>query len=332
MVTPTQTGDFTLSIEEYGRVPFIPEKTLRQFKAYDRGDDRFRSAARLRQALFREEKAWPIGSYTTAKGKKRKLGNYLSEAVADGGANFISPEIAKLARREVAYREDGALIETTRLRTNLLSSQPAVFNFLGGLKLDLDLANSTMQSIAPDFVGDVTDVLFEHSPARRHPSFTNDRTAFDALFKCTTVEHQNGFIAAELKFTESMNEPAPDTSRPRYAELSRVSELYKDPDHPALRSNPLQQLWRMHLLAATMIINGLYSCGRFIVIAPQYNLHVQDALHEYRQHLSCNEGAVGFDVVSFETLIACIERAGAHELSRALHTRYCNFDAVDDLI
>ena len=42
-----------MSIEVYGRVPFIPTKTLRQYKVYDGGDDRFRSAARLRQALFR---------------------------------------------------------------------------------------------------------------------------------------------------------------------------------------------------------------------------------------------------------------------------------------
>jgi len=61
-----------MSIEVYGRVPFIPAKTIRQYKVYDGGDDRFRSAARLRQALFREEKAWSIGRYTTAKGRNAR--------------------------------------------------------------------------------------------------------------------------------------------------------------------------------------------------------------------------------------------------------------------
>jgi len=320
-----------MSIEDYGRVPFIPEKTLRQFKVYDSGDDRFRSAARLRQALFREENSWPIGRYTTSKGTKRKMGNYLGEAAADEGANFISPEIAKLARREVAYREDGALFDTVRLRTNLLSSQPAVFNFFGGMKLDLDLATASLQSIASDFIGEVTDVLFEHSPGRRHPAFTNDRTAFDVLIKCTTVQHQNGFVAIELKYSETMQEPPADL-RPRYDELSRLSGLYKDPDHPALRSNPLQLLWRQHLLSRAMIMNGLYTCGRFIVVAPSYNFHVQDAVNEYRQHLAVSEGTVEFDMVSFEDLTKCIARAGGEEISRSLHARYCDFKAVDALI
>jgi hypothetical protein len=320
-----------MSIEVYGRVPFIPTKTLRQYKVYDGGDDRFRSAARLRQALFREEHSWPIGRYTTAKGTKRKMGNYLSETAAHDGANFISPDIAKLVRREIAYREDGALIDEVRLRTNMLSSHPAVFNFFGGMKLDLDLATATLQSIAPDFVGEVTDVLFEHSPARRHPAFTNDRTAFDVLLKCTTVQDRNGFLAVELKYSETMQEP-PATLRPRYDELSRLSGLYKDPDHPALRSNPLQLLWRQHMLSQAMVLNGLYTCGRFIVVAPSYNFHVQDAVHEYRQHLAGSDGTVEFDMVSFDDLTRCIARAGAEDLSRALHARYCDFKAVDELI
>src|SRR5207247_3777076 len=114
-------------------------------------------------------------------------------------------------------------------------------NFFGGMKLDLTLATETFRQIAPDFVDEITDVLFEHSPARWHPSFTNDGTAFDVLLKCTTTQQQSGFIAVELKYSESMREP-PATMRPRYDELSRVSGLYKDPEHAALRANPLQSL------------------------------------------------------------------------------------------
>lgn len=320
-----------MSVENYGRVPFIPAKTLRQHKVYDGGDDRFRSAARLRQALYREENAWPIGSYTTAKGKKRRMGNYLAEKDAANGANFISPEVGKLVRTEIAYREDGALIDITRLQTNLLSSHPAVFNFFGPLKLDLDLATAFLQSVAPDYAGEVSDLLFEHSPARRHPLFTNCRTAFDVLIKCTTVQHKNGFIAVELKLSETMQE-GPSALRPRWDELSRLSGLYKDPDHPALRSNPLQLLWRQHLLAHAMIMNGLYSTGRFIIVAPRYNEHVNGAVHDYRQHLANNEGSIEFDAISFEDLTACIERAGAKDLAQALRTRYCDYSALDELI
>lgn len=320
-----------MSIETYGRVPYIPNKTLRRYKVYDGADDRFRSAARLQQALFREQQGWPMGRYKTAKGKMRKMGNYLSEAAAAEGANFISPEIARLVRQEVAYREDGALIDIARLQANMLSSHPATFNFFGPLKLDLNLATETVRQIAPGFVDKVTDVLFEHSPARWHPAFTNDGTAVDALFKCITQRGESAFIAIELKLSETMQEP-PATMRPRYDELSRLSELYKDPEHPALRLNPLQSLWREHMLSAAMLMNGMYSAGRFILIAPTYNRQVQDAIKLYRQHLAITPGNVDFDAISYEDLTSCISRAGATDLAHALHSRYCDYNAVDSVI
>ena len=43
---------------------------------------------------------------------------------------------------------------------------------------------------------------------------------------------------------------------PCYHELSEASGLFVDHVEPALRSNPLQQLWREYLLAQSMIDNG----------------------------------------------------------------------------
>ena len=60
------------------------------------------------------------GSYLDEDGKRRKLGSRISEAAGRGGGNFVTPEIAHLARRGTAYREIGALIDEERLATNLL--------------------------------------------------------------------------------------------------------------------------------------------------------------------------------------------------------------------
>ena len=73
-----------------------------------------------------------------------------------------------------------------------------------------------------------------------------------------------------------MREPVPEL-KPRYDELSDASGLFTDPAAVALRSNPLQQLWREHLLAQSMIGNGLYDEGYLVMIAPALNYHVQDA-------------------------------------------------------
>ena len=47
--------------------------------------------------------------------------------------------------------------------------------------------------------------------------------------------------------SESMREPMPEL-KPRYDELSDASGLFVDPAAAALRTNPLQQVWREHLL------------------------------------------------------------------------------------
>ncbi|WP_347986300.1 hypothetical protein [Methylomonas sp. AM2-LC] len=109
---------------QYNQIPLVPASILKTYKVNEPNDSRFTSAARLLQALWSEEKGFPIGVYRTVKGKIRKLGSRLDAKCPKEGNNFLSPEIAKLA-----YREIGAMIEQERLWKNLLSSQPLCFNF-----------------------------------------------------------------------------------------------------------------------------------------------------------------------------------------------------------
>ena len=317
-----------MSIQEYGRVPFITEAALREHKVYEPADGRFRAAARAQQALFRESRGWAIGMYPFAGETQREIGSYLGETDLD--CNFISPEVARLARLEVAYREDDALIEVNRLYRNMLSSHPATFNFFGPMKLDLKLATAVAKRLCPDFVQKVTGVLFEHSPSRRDPAFTNDRTAFDVLLKIKTTSGQHGFVAIEFKFTETLTE-TPAKLRPRYDSLAKSSGLYEDPDSVALRGAPLQQLWRQHMLAAAMLENGLYSEGRFIVVAPSMNSHAWDAVSLYRHHLR-EDGPVSFDAIQLEAIVKAMKSAGAKETAAALHERYLDFEPLNGLI
>lgn len=316
-----------MSTAALGRVPFLPAETLQAHQVYEPLDGRFRAAARMRQALLREENGWPIGQWPADGDKQRPLGSYL--APEHGDANFVTPEVAALVRREIAYREDDALIDQDRLYRNMLSSMPATFSLVGPLKLRARLATAVLRRIQPGFIQKVTDVLFEHSPARRHPAFTMDRTAFDVLIKVDTTAGVSGFVAVEVKFTETGSE-TPARLRPRYDELSTQSGLFVDPDHPALRTAPLQQLWRQHMLGYSMIKAGLYSEGRFIVLAPALNRPIQEALTLYRTHLR-PDGVVPFDVISFESWIGAMRRAGAKEAT-ALWNRYVNYEAVDALI
>ena len=187
-----------------------------------------------------------------------------------------------------------------------------------------------MRRICPGFVNKVDATLFEHSPARRHPDFTHDRSAFDALFKITTPTGEHGFVAAEVKYTETMYEQ-PARLRPRYDELSVISGQFVDPEHADLRAAPLQQIWRQHLLSFAMVHNGLYSAGRFILIVPTLNRAAQEAIAQYRTHL-LPAGTIPFDAISFEQLIETIRRSGAKDIAAMLHERYLDFSPVDALV
>ena len=319
-----------MSIDQYGRLPIIPQRTLRRHDAYEPADTRFRAAARLRQALWRQQHGWKAGYQKSPNGKRRKIGNCVETAAARDGANFISADVAQLVRQEIAFREDGALIDEGRLATNLLSSAPVVFNTFGPLKLDLKLATRVFRRLFPGFVQTVTGVLFEHAPDRGNPAFTADFTAFDVLVQCRTTGGKSGFIAIETKYSETLTEPSARL-RQRYDELSANSGCFKSPDNPILRVAPLQQFWRQNMLAAAMVQNGVYATGQFVVVAPQFNNQVQNAVAVFRDQIA-EVAPVAFDAVTLETVVETIGKSGARETASALHDRYCNFAPVADLI
>ena len=124
---------------EFGKpihqLPLIPANVLKKHRVHEPLDPRFRSAARLLQGLWREERGLPIGSHLGEDGKRRKLGSRISQAAGKTGGNFLTPEIAHTARREAAYREIGALIDAERLATNLLvvhAARPSICSRPGG--------------------------------------------------------------------------------------------------------------------------------------------------------------------------------------------------------
>jgi hypothetical protein len=161
---------------------------------------------------------------------------------------------------------------------------PLTFNLLAPWGHALERASSYLIELLPAFTGAARQLLFEHSPGRGNPKFTADYTAFDALIRYSDGQGRNGFVAFEIKYSESMREPMPEL-KPRHDELSHASNLFTDPAAAALRANPLQQLWREHLLAQSMIDNGLYDEGYLVVIAPALNYHVQDATDAYHAQL-----------------------------------------------
>ncbi len=147
------------------QLPIVPAKVLKAHRVHEAFDNRFRSCARLLQALWRERHDLPIGTFTNNQGTKRRIGSLIAEGPAEEGRNFLNPEIAEIARLETAYQEPGAMIDRTRLYGNLLSSMPLCFNLFAPLRRDLELAAKLLRAMVPGInVKAVHHVWFEHSP------------------------------------------------------------------------------------------------------------------------------------------------------------------------
>jgi hypothetical protein len=314
-------------------LPIIPATALRRHRVHEPFDHRFRASARLLQSLWRAEKGLPIGSYTRPSGDTLRLGSMISEKAGETGANFLLPEIARLARRELCYREPAALIAERRLWCNLLSSTAMGFNAFGLLKTDLKLATRMLRALLPSLAdAAVTAILFEHSPGRADPEYTNDSTAFDLLIRYTRPTGIRGFASFELKYSEGATEPQGELN-PRYGEIAAAAGLHTNPNAKALTSGPLQQFYRQHLLAQSMLMHGNYDEGTFIVLAPALNTPVQTAIGRYSHHLAePAPGKIGFASMTLEEFIDELRQSGHRAYAKLLFRRYLDWSRVDELI
>jgi hypothetical protein len=304
---------------------------LKKHRALEKHDTRFRAGARLLQALWRECQGLPIGLFQDARTRRRKIGSLLGAAAAEAGRNFMSPEIAYLVRREVAYQETGALIERNRLYGNLLSSMPLAFNLFGPLCFDLALAAKVMRALLPHLdIAQVRAIRFEHSPGRREPGLTGDRSSFDVAILYQRGDGAPGLIAIEVKYSETLAESGPIDNHHRYDTLAHEAGVHRYPGHAALRVNPMQQLFREHLLAQAAVMQGRYAEATFIVLAPRHNHLVQRGAELYASFLSTPvPGHAGFLNVHLEQFIDALGWAGAADEAFALYDRYLDWSKID---
>lgn len=316
------------------QLPIIPTAVLMKHRVYEEFDNRFRSCARLLQSLWRQNQKLPIGTFIPRNGRKRTIGSLISTAAGTEGRNFLTPAIAEFARLAVAYQERDALIDKNRLFTNLLSSMPLAMNACGPLHQDLDLAARVLRAIIPGIdIKAVLDVLVEHGPGRQDRTLTGDRSAFDIAFIYERSDGNRGIVACEFKYSETGTEPAPPELNPRYTDLAHSSGLFREPDHAALRVNPLQQLFREHLLAQATVMRGDYAEAYFVLIAPRLNHLVQNSAALYASFLTEPvQGQVPFINVHLEQLVDAYGWAGDSGHAAALHERYLAWDQVDEVV
>jgi hypothetical protein len=312
---------------DFGRVSGVddvPDALLLAHHVLVRADNTFQRRARLLQALWREARGLPIGERRPGV----PLGSRLPrDSARESGANLMTPAARDAARREVAamHAGSGQKIDEDRLWANLLSSQPLAFSLFADLARDLDLATRVLRRVWPERVAGVTGIKFEYSPGRGLAKYTHDRTAFDVYVEHTTAHGGRGFIGIEVKYHEALTD-APAAHRSRYDAVTEAMGCFEPELVKALRAKPLEQLWRDHMLAGSMLLetSAGWETGLYAFLHPKDNEPCRRAAQAYRDHLS---DASSFDAVTLETLVAALEAEGAPWVSE-LRDRYLGWSRI----
>lgn len=286
-------------------------------------DTEFQRRARILQSIWRDQQGLPKGEHRgTLLGSRLVMPQAMERL-----ENYLTDTIRSVVRREVlGPKSEGKLYAQPRIFNDLLSSQPLCFNLFGELAEDPNLATQVFHELLPGRVERVTSIEFEWSPGRGDERFTGDRSAFDVFVRYLDASGRNGFVGIEVKYHESLR-GQPAKLRPRHEEVADFSSIFRERAREALRDQPLQQIWRDHLLAESMLLADVgWAGGLFVFLYPAQNQACASSVDSYRR---CLERDETFAAWTLEGLTERIGVEGAGAWIDVLSDRYLRFDKVD---
>ena len=114
--------------------------------------------------------------------------------------------------------------------------------------------------------------------------------------------------------------------RQRYEAVAATMGVFDAAALPRLRRRPLEQLWRGHLLAGSLVQTGLGGeKGRFVLLYPRDNEACARAARDYRAALTAAET---FEAWTLESLVEDLRVAGAGRWLEAFSDRYLAFEKL----
>lgn len=279
------------------------------------GDKPFKSKARTHQSDFRENVLKVSFDPTNKYGK---YGAFLKPEDANKGLNFcddfrveILKQIERRFPRLTTIKHDG-------LYANMLRSEHIPWNLFVPMMHDLSATAKVFNDIiGTDEIDKVTDIRIEWAPEDKTLCL-NDNTSFDTYIEYECKGKKCG-IGIEVKYTEEgypfgvkERREVMENDDSRYAQITKAcgwftSEIAKCPIRDTtLYKNKYRQIWRNHILGASMVKNHMIEKFHSITIYPKGNPHFCEVLPQYEQFLT-NEGRLTFGYITIENLIDLID-------------------------
>lgn len=168
------------------------------------------------------------------------------------------------------------------------------------------------EMLSVDDIAKILEVRIEYAPQPKQ-NYLNDGTSFDAFVLYLHQDGSKGAIGIEVKYTEreyqigdtEYKNTHDDNGNVRlsehYGRATRMSGYYLPESEKELVSDELRQIWRNHILGASMVQNGIIRHFASITVFPDANPHFHTASADYRKVLT-DDGKKTFFTFTYEEM------------------------------
>jgi len=267
---------------------------------------------------------------------------------AKDGKIFYEGYRAEILREINRLRQTCEYTPSGMMMCHTLRSEHIPWNILFPMSLNDEMKNcakivfnsiiENVSSILPK-IKEITDIRIEYAPIDKDATekpftrcYLNDKTSFDTYIGYLAEDGKIGGIGIEIKYTEEGCRPGEtekkatitdhENPRYRYWDVMKKSGYYipeaynPDGKHPnlwsPLVSDELRQIWRNHLLGASMVQRHDITHFLSLHLYPQGNTHFhgdgehEGAVGDYKRWLS-EEGQQTWTSVTFEELFQLMQ-------------------------
>ena len=210
-----------------------------------------------------------------------------------------------------------------QMLTNLLRSEHIPYNVFFPMNKDLNGCKDLFNHIlGKEEILRIEDIKIEHHPEPIE-NYLSDHTAFDVYISYTNTDNKECGIGIEVKYTEkeyALKEGTSEYAHVKdehgntrlfgpYFNATNNSRYFKEEvTHDILVTNKFRQIWRNHILGASMVQRGDIEQFTSITIYPEANIHFHnDAMPKYYELLS-ETGKDTFIPLTYEELFNLMDK------------------------
>jgi hypothetical protein len=314
---------------------------------YSSGGD-FTTKAALLQSCYRVDRTEPQGKTTVAvfagfdsAGKRiyNKTAKEYGHIVSGGenkNKNFYFEETFKYAHERIRNKKPEETIKADRLFNNLLSSMPLAFNLFHPLmmllKSDPNNVNQIVSALFPDYqVMEVEKIDIEFIPLPVS-SYTEDKSAMDAVIFFTDNHNNRNIISIEVKYTDSLGTNKAKENSLK-VETAIASGLFTAEGIESVKQG-CTQIYRNFLLTEKYRMVHHLANSYSIILAPKKHPTTLNEINSLKKQFneSCPESKLKkYDLEDFVKTISENVTEKYRPWIDWFTNRYLNFDGVEEL-